>query len=279
MPHSICDLMPLLLQVSSQDPREVDDAHAQVDTPRVETFLLEEACEQADGSGTRFCFEPVGLVTVRRSPARGGLLIEEEIIFAENLVRIQLSELHRVNDVNLVWRELRSSKGRGRTWCARWQRQAAQVSTLRWGLGAEVHGSLQKSQSLLAPLELLERLRWDVELPGQVVSLDPLTERTLTLKVRRIDGDMRSSAGLNQNPSAGLRSYELLSLAGETVAAYVFEGQKLLAMRWQSGRWARRISETQFGKLLEDFRAADRREQRTTAPGPAAVSPELPSIQ
>jgi hypothetical protein len=202
---------------------------------RVERFVIEEVSEQGR--------EAVALAVVRRVPVEGGLLLEQEMLFRAGGLRILIDELHEDGFVartpRLVWRELRTGPGVGRTWLAEWDAERGAVLTSTHGMRRSVHRVLGGPEPTW-PLELIEQLRAGAR-PTQVSTLDPLSRDRVTLQVQVSEAGTRRTAHLRRTDG---------SLAGR----YVFDGDALVEFQWAAGtRVARPCDEREYRRLSADW--------------------------
>ena len=222
-----------------------------IEPARVEHFVLEDHAPE----GAR----PVAVVALRRVQVGAGLLLEQELVFRESGLRILIDEHHdlpgEARSPRLVWRELRSSPGTGRTWLAEWDPIVGDVVTANHGTRSPVHGSLPGAEPLF-PLALIEALRAGEPLTS-VETLDPLGRARVKLEVHSSSDGER-------------RAVELRRQDGSLAARYVFLRGALMELKFQAGRRVGRpCDRAEFERLsgrwkvrfepLEDLRALARR--------------------
>lgn len=229
---------------------------------RAEFFLVEEA-PAADLPGEDAVeTAPVALVAWRRVRSESGELLERDVYFREDGIRIRHSErlaTHVPGGLpRLVFRELRR-KG-GRTWLAELDRAQRRVEITEWGGVHALHEVWHFDAGVQMPLALLELVRAGLVSGGRFECLEPLVGGTAAVFVTTHPGlvgaDGWVPAGLAALLARGAadRTVELRRGDGSLAGRFVFRGRELLASQWQAGgAWAYRIDAADYHRLLESW--------------------------
>ena len=228
---------------------------------RLERFVLELAGDPgADGSDSDAAPRPQALIEWRRSETAEGTLLEREVWFMPEDVRVRQVEVTPSATApdalpRLVWRERGRDGAADRLGYTRGllvepARTEGRWSVVDWFAGRVVRGECEASWTEPPfPLGLLERLREDgLGASERVARLDPLLRRIEQVTVEAIAPEtfgLPVGAGF-----APARAWALRRPDGMLAIAVLFEGERLIAFRWQeAGPVARRVDEVEYRRL------------------------------
>ena len=229
---------------------------------RAEYFLVEEAPAVAQPHEDAVDTAPVALVAWRHVRSESSELLERDVYFREDGIRIRHSERLVApgagGSPRLVFRELR--RNGGRTWLAELDRAQRRVEITGWGGVHALHEVWHFDAGVQMPLALLELVRAGLVSEGRFECLDPLVGGAAAVFVTTHTG----LAGVDEWVPPGLaallargaadRTVELRRGDGGLAGRFVFRGRELLAFQWQAGgAWAHRIDEAAYRRLLESW--------------------------
>lgn len=249
-------LAATLASVPWDSPRKAD-RHL-----RTEYFLVEEAPASPRSGEAPEEPPPVAVVAWRHVRSESSELLEREVYFREDGLRLQHSErlvAHLAEgSPRLVFREQR--KDGGRTWFAQLDRAMRRMETTEWGGTHALHEVRQFEAGVRMPLALLELARTGLVSEGRFQCLDPLVGGAAPLFLSTFPG----LAGVGDGIPAGLavllregapdRTVENRRGDGSLAGRFVFRGRELLAFQWQEGgAWAHRIDEAEYHRVLESW--------------------------
>ncbi len=143
-----------------------------------------------------------GVMALRRVDNPGRRLHEREVTFLSDGIRVHHSEEIIGTERRLVWREFRPDGAR--TWVAEWDTETGDSSTTGYGWRRGIHGTLgwspEAEKPACGPLELMDRMREGLILPGETLALVEPAAAVLTdveifesdglLEARRTDGSL-----------------------------------------------------------------------------------------
>jgi len=213
----------------------------------VETFGL-----WATGAGPGDA--PLGVMRhVRLQRPSGAWQAEQDLVLFEPALRVHQVERHGANLCQLIYREL--APGSGRTVRARWPQPQArpplgraerlrewEPQVIQWTGDDRRVDEFPAARGWWGSLSLIERQRWGLLVPGEVVRFEPLAGRPEPLRV---------TVSSPQGPLAGWRWYAWEGPEGEARGWMLYWKQELVALAWQGGGLvARRIQPQVHDELL-----------------------------
>lgn len=237
---------------------------------RSEYFLLEGPTSRAPleaNAGDSAPDAAVAAVVWRRRASAAGEVLEREIVFRDDGVRVLHVEHTSGERPRLVWREVRPDGGR--TWLAQWTADRSQVETTSWGGEERTHARLDPGLPGAMPLELAELARRGTPEPADNACLSPLSGGLDRLS-READDPWRPDperlpAWLRARVAEGraLRAVAWRRDDGSLAERLVFDGSELVAFQLQDGDlWARPVDEATHRAFVE----------RWSRPGPRPPS-------
>ena len=217
-----------------------------------EEFFVIEALPEALAAGADLTLphpaaRTVGLAACRRRNDADGRMLEWELDFHDDEVRVLHVERDTTDGPRLVWREWQS--GRGRTVTIEPTADGG-GRILEWGQEEPVRSLLAPGATL--PLGLLERLRTGAVESGTFQVFDPMSRQLESLRVHLDDAGPRalravSSTGQPGGGAPAQRLVELRRADGSVAGRYLFEGADLAAFQWQAGHLrARRVEAADY---------------------------------
>lgn len=202
--------------------------------------------------------EPDEVVVLRKLSDGRQELLEQELLFADEGLRVLHTETMTAARPLLVWRELSAVQPPGWTWSAEWDPQAGSLRTTEWGTASSIHGRIEDAGGVSFPLALLEELRFGV-----------LREGSFPLVVPQAVGIVRACLTSEPHAPSELietrewllpRTVRLSDVNGALLGEYAFDGYELMALRHQvGGNWAVRIEEAEFDEVATRLRKAGQR--------------------
>ena len=208
---------------------------------RVETFVLEDP----GPSGP----VPVAVVTARSLARASGPLLELDVTFKEGGVTVLVAEHREPDGWHQVRRELRGPLSQGRTSLVE-PSGGAGLTILGGGRRVACPSPTAGAVARLF-LELVEDLRRERPSAGTLLMLDLESEAIVPVRLRWLQGDVRSL----DDPVPDARTAELRRDDGSLVGRYVFAQDRLIAFQWQEGaRWARTAEGAEVDRLRGEWR-------------------------
>ena len=132
----------------------------------------------------------VAVVAIRRLDGPDATLLEREIVFEEDGIRVLHTERIEGDMRRLVWREFLPSGTR--SWMAEWRASGDRVQTIGYGWHRNVHEWIDGEAGMVGPLELLDRLRRtdaesDVDSVTLFTMIDPTSAAVTNVIARTVD--------------------------------------------------------------------------------------------
>ncbi len=193
--------------------------------------------------------QPVGVMSLRRTPVVGGALHEQELCFMDG-VRVYVTERRRGDSRRLVWREVGPGLETGRIWVLEGRQGDPSLKALTWAGGPAIRTDLQGTAGALMPLEFLELLRRNEHPNAPFQGVVPLRGR---VEAHQVECELVHSSRADPGEGTVKRVYRMQSENGTPLGSWTLQGSSVLAREWPNGRRAERVDPATYAALLTEW--------------------------